>query len=178
MKKIFKEIFKNILLVILIVLFILSILFINTILAAQTKLRLATILYTEIIVIFIYSIWCTRKISPKLRFATIGIEMLLVLFYCTTFFINLNLIKNDKEPIQYLYITPVCQCGSSSTHYNFLNYGITSVTVDYIDGTTKRHWILYSYKDEDIGTDIFPRYMQGQISDERLIEILEERKHK
>ena len=38
--------------------------------------------------------------------------------------------------------------------------------------------VIFSYKDYDIGTDIFPRYVNGQISDERLVELLEERKHK
>ena len=92
--------------------------------------------------------------------------------------INFSLVKNNKPPKFYLYITPTCQCGSNTTHYNCLAYGITSTTVDYVDGTTKTHWIIFSYKDYDIGTDIFPRYVNGQISDERLVEILEERKHK
>lgn len=173
-----KKLFKNILLIILIVIFVLSLLFLGLMLSIHTALRLSTIINILLLVAFIYSILYMRKSKPKVGKIIIIVEILLLLFYISTILINFSLVKNDKPPKFYLYITPTCQCGSNTTHYNCLAYGITSTTVDYVDGTTKTHWIIFSYKDYDIGTDIFPRYVNGQISDERLVELLEERKHK
>ena len=171
-----KKMFKKILLVILIIMFVLSLLFLGLMLSIHTEIRLSTIINIILLAIVIYLGLYLRKAKPKVRMIIIVAASLLLLFYITTVIINISLVKNSKPPMFYLYITPTCQCGSNTTHYNCLAYGVTSTTVDYVDGTTKTHWILFSYKDYDIGTDIFPRYVNGQISDERLEEILKERK--
>ena len=171
-----KKMFKKILLVILIIMFVLSLLFLGLMLSIHTEIRLSTIINIVLLAIVIYLGLYLRKAKPKVRMIIIVAASLLLLFYITTVIINISLVKNSKPPMFYLYITPTCQCGSNTTHYNCLAYGVTSTTVDYVDGTTKTHWIIFSYKDYDIGTDIFPRYVNGQISDERLEEILKERK--
>lgn len=173
-----KKSFKNILLIILIIIFILSLLFLSMMLAIHTEIRFSTLINLLLLATFIFSILFMRKSSPKVKKIIITVEVLLLILYIVMTLININLVKNNKPPKFYLYITPTCQCGSNTTHYNCLAYGITSTTVNYVDGTQKTHWIIFSYKDYDIGTDIFPRYVNGQISDERLIEMLEERKHK
>ena len=171
-----KKMFKKILLVILIIMFVFLLLFLGLMLAIHTEIRLSTIINIILLAIVIYLGLYLRKAKPKVRMIIIVAASLLLLFYIATVIINISLVKNSKPPMFYLYITPTCQCGSNTTHYNCLAYGVTSTTVDYVDGTTKTHWIIFSYKDYDIGTDIFPRYVNGQISDERLEEILKERK--
>ena len=171
-----KKLLKNILLIILIIMFVFLLLFLGLMLAIHTEIRLSTIINIILLAIVIYLGLYLRKAKPKVRMIIIVTASLLLLFYIATVIINISLVKNRKPPMFYLYITPTCQCGSNTTHYNCLAYGVTSTTVDYVDGTTKTHWIIFSYKDYDIGTDIFPRYVNGQISDERLEEILKERK--
>ena len=76
------------------------------------------------LVAVIFSVLCIIKASPKVKKIIITVEVLLLILYIVMTLTNIYLVKNNKPPKFYLYITPTCQCGSNTTHYNCLAYGV------------------------------------------------------
>lgn len=122
----------------------------------------------SIIITFIVSFFYILKKDKKTKHLFIMFYAIIIFFYLLTFIINYTLVNKNQKPLFYWKKI----IWDNSTEYFCLNYAINEVPVTYLNNTTKHFFILYSYKDRHIGINIFPRYVRGEISNEKLLEYL------
>lgn len=125
-----------------------------------------------LIALFIFSIFYMRKCKKKTRNLIIILEIFLILLYLFTFIINIVLINKHQTPIFYFVKTIYPDC----VEYLCLYYAIAEVTVKLPDNSIRNEYILYSYQDRDLGTNIFPKYVTSKISHSEYLEYLEAKK--